>query len=158
MGTLGDVLRRVTGAFGTATPQAGGNPLLNHVLNMINDPGTGGLQGLVDRFHSQGLGGIVNSWVSTGQNQAISPEQITRALGADRVQQAAQASGTPASAVAAQLAALLPTVIDKLTPQGSIPQGSAIAQGLAALRNTLGAAAAPGAPATPTTPQTRSPR
>ena len=157
MGIL-DALRRVSGAFGAANPQAGGNPLVNHVLTMINDPNTGGLQGLVDRFHSQGLGGIVSSWVSTGQNQAISPDQITRALGADRVQQAAQASGTPVSAVAAQLAALLPTVIDKLTPQGSIPQGSALTQGLAALKNTLGAAATPGASATPTTPQTRSPK
>jgi len=158
MGMLSDALRRVTGAFGAASPQAGGNPVLNQVLNMINDPKTGGLQGLVDRFHAQGLGSIVNSWVSTGQNQAISPEQITHALGADRVQQAAQASGTPASAVAAQLAALLPNVIDKLTPQGSVPQGGALAQALATLKNTLGAAATPGAPATPTTPQTRSPR
>ena len=154
MGIL-DSLRKLTGAMGAANPQAGGNPLLNHVLTMINDPNTGGLQGLVDKFHAQGLGGIVSSWVGTGQNQAITAQQITHALGADRVQQVAQASGTPVSAVAAQLATLLPSVIDKLTPQGSIPQGNALAQGLAALRNTLGAAAAPGASATP---QTRSPQ
>jgi len=153
MGIIGDALRKLTGAPGAASPQAGANPLLQHVLTMINDPSTGGLQGLVDKFHAQGLGGIVNSWVGTGQNQPVTPAQITQALG-PHVQQIAQASGTSVSGVAAQLAALLPTVIDKLTPQGTIPAGGALAQGLAMLRNTLGGAAAPGAPAT--TPPTRS--
>ena len=155
MGILSDALRKLTGAAGAASPQAGGNPLIQHVLSMLNDPSTGGLQGLVDKFHAKGLGGIVNSWVGTGQNQPISAEQITQALGS-HVQQIAQASGTPASGVAQQLAALLPTVIDKLTPQGSVPAGGALAQGLAMLKNTLGAAAAPGAPATSPTPPTRS--
>jgi len=155
MGIL-DALRKLTGAAGGANPQAGGNPLLQHVLNMINDPSTGGLQGLVDKFKAQGLGGIAASWVGTGQNQPISAQQITQALGS-HVQQIAQASGTPASGVAQQLASLLPTVIDKLTPQGQIPAGGALAQGLAMLKNTLGAAAAPpGAPNPTTTPPTRS--
>ena len=155
MGILGDALRKLTGAQGAATTAAGGNPILQHVLTMINDPSTGGLQWLLDKFHAQGLGGIVNSWVGTGQNQAISPQQITQALGNTHLQQIAQASNTPVSAVATQLAALLPTVIDKLTPTGSVPTSGALAQGLAMLRSTLGAAA-PGAPTTSTTPPTRS--
>jgi uncharacterized protein YidB (DUF937 family) len=158
MGILSDALRKLTGAAGAAGPQATGNPLLHHVLDMINDPSTGGLQGLVNKFNAGGLGGIVSSWVGTGQNQAISPQQVTQALGTSHVQQIAQASGKPVSAVAAELALLLPTVIDKLTPQGSIPQGSALAQGLTMLKNTLGAAAAPGAPAASTTPPTGSSR
>jgi uncharacterized protein YidB (DUF937 family) len=125
---------------------------------MISDPGTGGIQGLVKTFQDKGLGGIVSSWVGTGSNQPISADQITHALGADRLQQMAQASGTSVTNVVSQLAALLPTVVDKLTPQGTIPQGSALAEGLAMLRNTLGTVSAPGAPPAPSTPKTGSTR
>jgi uncharacterized protein YidB (DUF937 family) len=153
MGFISDALAKLTGTGSTTGPQAGGNPLLQHVLELINNPATGGLQGLVDKFHANGLGSIVSSWVGTGQNQAISPQQITQALGS-HVEQIAQKTGAPASAVASQLAALLPNVIDKLTPQGSIPTGGALAQGLAMLKNTLGASAAPAAGSTSTTPPT----
>jgi uncharacterized protein YidB (DUF937 family) len=147
MGFLGNIAARLSGASGSTAP-AGGNPLVHNVLQMLTDPNTGGLQGLVQKFHDKGLGSIVSTWVGTGANQPISPDQLTHALGADRLQQVAQSTGKPAGAVASELAALLPTLIDKLTPTGTIPQGSALAQGLAALRNSL-SAAAPGAPTTP---------
>jgi uncharacterized protein YidB (DUF937 family) len=153
MGILGDLAARISGAYGGA-PGAGGNQLAHSVLQMLNDPSTGGLQGLVQRFHDQGLGSIVSSWVGTGANQAISADQMTHALGATGVQQLAQNSGRPAASVAAELAALLPGLIDKLTPAGTIPQGGALAQGLALLKNSLGAT--PAAPAAPTTPPSRS--
>ena len=156
----GNVAGLVSQALSTAQPAPGAaganaNPgeIVNAVIGLINNPATGGLQGLVDKFHANGLGSIVSSWVGTGQNQAISPQQITQALGS-HVEQIAQKTGAPASAVASQLAALLPNVIDKLTPQGSIPTGGALAQGLAMLKNTLGASAAPAAGSTSTTPPT----
>jgi len=148
MGFLDDLKGKLAGALGGATQQGGANPVVTHVLQMLNDPATGGLQGLVQSFHDKGLGGIVSSWVGTGANQPITPDQITHALGADRVNQIAQATGTQQGAAASQLAALLPTIIDKLTPQGKIPEGGALAQGLSALRSALGAPAAP-----PTTPK-----
>ena len=151
MGFLSDLAAKLTGGAGAATPATGGNPLVNGVLQMLSDPNTGGLQGLVQKFHDKGLGTIVSSWVGTGANQAISPDQLTHALGADRVQQLAQAAGKPAGSVASELSALLPMMVDKLTPTGAVPGGSALAQGLAALRGSLGAAqAAPPAPTPPT--------
>ena len=64
----------------------GGNssPLASSLLQMIqNQPG--GLQGLVQNFHDKGLGGVVSSWVSTGQNLPISGDQIHQVLGSDQV-------------------------------------------------------------------------
>ena len=147
MGILDSIKAQLAGAVGGAPTQAGGSPLVSHVLQMLNDPRTGGLQGLVQSFHAKGLGGVVQSWVSTGPNQPIAADQVTHALG-DRIQQIAQASGMPASSVAAELSTLLPTIINKLTPQGTVPQGSALAQGLSMLENALGVRAAP----TPPTP------
>lgn len=147
------ILDKLAGMFGGSQPQGGaGNPLVHHILTMISDPSTGGLQGLVQSFHDKGLGAVVSSWVSTGANQPISPDQVAHALGADRVQQMAQATGVPAASVATQLSALLPTIIDKLTPQGTIPQGGVLAQGLSMLRNSLGAHPAPATPTATTTP------
>jgi uncharacterized protein YidB (DUF937 family) len=148
MGLLDDLKGRISGALGGAQAQAAGNPLVAHVMQMLNDPKTGGLKGLVQSFHDKGLGGIVSSWVGTGANQPVSPEQVTQALGPEKMQQMAQAAGTNQGAVASQLASLLPSIIDKLTPQGSIPDSGALAKGLAALRSSLGVPPAP-----PTTPK-----
>ena len=58
------------------------NPLVAGILQMIQSQ-PGGLQGLVQTFHDKGLGGIASSWVSTGQNQPISADQIHQTLGSD---------------------------------------------------------------------------
>jgi len=59
------------------------NSLATSILQMIqNQPG--GLQGLVQSFHDQGLAGIVSSWVGTGQNLPISPTRFTRSWAATR--------------------------------------------------------------------------
>ena len=51
------ILDKLAGMFGGSQPQGGaGNPLVHHILTMISDPSTGGLQGLVQSFHDKGLG------------------------------------------------------------------------------------------------------
>src|SRR5258706_10178762 len=85
MGIL-DPFSKLTGASGGAD-QPGSHPLLHSIFAMINNSNTGGIQGLVNTFHDKGLGGVISSWVGTGSNQPINPDQITHALGADRLQQ-----------------------------------------------------------------------
>jgi uncharacterized protein YidB (DUF937 family) len=80
-----------------------------------------GLAGLVQQFQQKGFGDIVSSWVGTGQNQAISAEQIQQALGSEQIQQFAQQAGMQSSEVSSALAQLLPQVVDKLTPNGQLP-------------------------------------
>jgi uncharacterized protein YidB (DUF937 family) len=82
----------------------------------------GGLQGVVNQFERNGLGPTVKSWVSTGPNQAISPDDVHRALGPDLLQQLAAKSGLSVQEVAQRLSQVLPEAVDKLTPNGAIPK------------------------------------
>ena len=113
----------------------GSNSLLPVVLQMIqNHPG--GLSGLVQGFQSKGLGDIINSWISTGHNLPISPDQVTQALGHDQVNQMAASAGVSPAAASSSLAALLPALIDKLTPNGQVPhQSSLLEQGMSMLNS-----------------------
>lgn len=84
----------------------------------------GGVQGIVNQFESQGLGNTVRSWVSTGPNQPVSPEQVQTALGPDAMAQLAAKLGITREELSTKLAQVLPTAIDKLTPDGVVPAGS----------------------------------
>ena len=96
----------------------------------------GGLSGLLQNFHDKGLGELVTSWVGTGQNLPISADQIQHALGSEQVQQLAAKLGIPSGVVSSQLAQLLPTVVDKLTPSGEVPnQSSLLETGMTLLKS-----------------------
>lgn len=136
--SLFDKVSQVAGLSGTGL---GGNPaLMQGVLQMIGAAGSGGgLTNIVQGFQQQGLGDLVSSWVGTGQNLPISPEQVQQGLGAGRVQQLAQSAGLTESAATSALAGLLPTVIDRLTPNGAMPQSDQLQQLLASVKTALGA-------------------
>jgi uncharacterized protein YidB (DUF937 family) len=82
----------------------------------------GGLQGVVSEFEKNGLGATVNSWVGTGPNQSISPDQLHRVVGPELLQQLAEKSGLSVEDLAQKLAQVLPQAVDKLTPNGVIPK------------------------------------
>ena len=83
----------------------------------------GGLQGVVSEFEKNGLGPTVKSWVGTGPNEPISPEDLHKALGPDLLQTLSEKSGLSVQDLAQKLAQILPQAVDKLTPGGSIPKG-----------------------------------
>lgn len=83
----------------------------------------GGISGLLRMFQQNGLGHIVSSWIGTGENTPISSEQIQRVLGEEQVQAFAEKAGIAPEAASSQLAAILPGIVDKLTPNGEVPQG-----------------------------------
>jgi uncharacterized protein YidB (DUF937 family) len=83
-----------------------------------------GLSGLMNSAESQGLGHLVQSWVSTGSNQPIAPQQLESILGEDRISQLASRTGVPPAIASAALSRILPMVVDKLTPQGKLPQAA----------------------------------
>ncbi|MBP5996900.1 MAG: DUF937 domain-containing protein [Azonexus sp.] len=128
------LLDQMAGAL--AGGQSGGNgALLETVLQLVNDPRHGGLEGLVRAFQQGGLGEVVNSWVSTGQNLPVSPEQIQSALGDASLQDIAAQLGISPAQASGSLAELLPQVVDQLTPNGQLPQGGdLLAQGLDMLK------------------------
>ena len=81
----------------------------------------GGLGGMVQEFQAKGLGNAVKSWVGTGDNLPISPEQLHAALGSETIASLAAKVGMTPEELSAKLSVVLPQVVDKLTPNGTLP-------------------------------------
>ncbi len=99
--------------------------------------GSGGLGGLVQAFEKKGLGDMVAGWISTGPNPPVTGGQVSEVLGADVLKQFAAKAGVPQGDAGNLLASLLPTVIDHLTPQGTVPQTNALESALGGLLSGL---------------------
>lgn len=113
-GGLQDIIGMVT-----SNPQ-----LMEAAASMLgNDGAQGGLGGLVSKFQEAGLGDVIGSWIGSGQNQAISADQISNVLGSDALAGMASKLGLDPSQVAGQLSSILPGLVDKLTPAGQAPAG-----------------------------------
>ena len=82
----------------------------------------GGVDGLLTKLRAGGLGHHVDSWVSTGSNEPVEPAQLGAALGPDTVNQLAAKTGLSIESLLPMLAALLPMIIDRLTPTGTAPK------------------------------------
>jgi uncharacterized protein YidB (DUF937 family) len=82
----------------------------------------GGVDGLLAKLRAGGLGGVVDSWVSTGSNESVEPAQLGAALGPDTVNQLSAKTGLSIGSLLPMLAALLPMIIDHLTPSGQAPK------------------------------------
>jgi uncharacterized protein YidB (DUF937 family) len=79
------------------------------------------LHELFSQFERSGYGDIIRSWIGVGQNQPIEPEQVGAALGPRKIEELSDDTGLPRETLLDQLARLLPTIIDRLTPQGRLP-------------------------------------
>lgn len=125
MSLLNDVLKSVLAsntpaAQGQAQVQAQPDVLITAAMAMLDK--AGGIQGIIEKFQSSGLGDTVASWVGTGQNQPVTPDQISQALGQDNIQVVVKQANIPAEQSGSILSALLPVLIDQLTPNGQVPQ------------------------------------
>ena len=112
----------VVGAVSGHVQQQGGMASVLGGL-LANNGELGGLGGLVEKFKQAGMADQVNSWIGNGQNLPISAEQISQILGSDVVRNIAAKLGIDPDQAAQQLSALLPGLIDKLTPNGQTPAG-----------------------------------
>ena len=128
------LLDQVVGAMAGGESGEQGN-LLQTVMQLINNPQPGGLAGLVQTFQQGGLGDIVNSWVSSGQNLPISAEQIQAVLGGSSLQGLASQLGMSPEQASGSLSQLLPQLVDQMTPNGQLPEGGdLLSQGLDLLK------------------------
>lgn len=138
MGLLEQLAGQVMGAVGVGAQQQDPVPqgkLLAGVMSMIDH--AGGFPALLQKLKDSGLADQVTSWISSGENQAVSGNQIADALGAGNIEQIAQQAGLEPEHASAGLAQLLPQIIDKLTPDGQIPDDGLLAQGLNLLKGKL---------------------
>lgn len=91
-------------------------------LDLFNQQG--GLAGVVSMLKEGGLGEQVASWVGTGENLSISPEQIQSVLGNSKIADMAAKIGITPEVLSAQFAEHLPGLINHLTPDGVLPEES----------------------------------
>ena len=121
------------GLLGAVTGESGGGAEAQILGALVSMLGSGGLNKIIESFTKNGLGNIVNSWVGTGANLPISPEQVLKGLGSQQVSQIASKVGMPTNQVTQLLAQVLPTAIDKLTPSGKLPTEDLLQAGLSML-------------------------
>ncbi|HEX6463997.1 MAG TPA: YidB family protein [Vicinamibacterales bacterium] len=81
----------------------------------------GGVQGVINEFERNGLGPTVQSWVGSGPNQAITPDQLHSVLGPELLQRLSEKTGVPVPELTQKLAQILPSAIDAMTPNGQVP-------------------------------------
>ncbi len=91
-------------------------------LEMFNQ--NGGLTGILDKFKEGGLAEEAASWVGKGENMPISAEQISSVLGNTAIAEMAAKFGIDPDTLSSQIAEHLPTVVDKLTPDGEVNDNS----------------------------------
>jgi uncharacterized protein YidB (DUF937 family) len=117
-----DMLKGLAGGQGATS----GNPMLDVIGGLIQK--AGGIGGLLSILQQGGLGGAANSWVGNGTNQSVGGQELGQALSGtaagQHVEEMAQKLGVDPSQVLGQLAQHLPEVINHLTPNGQVPQGS----------------------------------
>jgi uncharacterized protein YidB (DUF937 family) len=132
MGLLDEIVSKVPGMLGRDGGEQSG--LMEGVLQMLDSTGSGGLGGLVQSFQEKGLGGVISSWIGTGENQSISADQIQQVLSSETIQNIAAKAGIAPEEISGKLAEFLPGVIDKLTPDGTIPEGGLLEKGMEFLK------------------------
>ncbi|WP_408231465.1 MULTISPECIES: YidB family protein [Paraburkholderia] len=103
------------------SPEGGGQQaLVAAALEFVNSQ-PGGLNGLIDRFKEKGLGDVVSSWVSNGENQPIAPDALRSVLGSETVTNLAAKAGVQPDQVIGLLSQILPHVVNAATPEGEVP-------------------------------------
>jgi uncharacterized protein YidB (DUF937 family) len=129
MGMLDSLL----GGMMSGGTQQGQSPLMQLALQMIQQ--NGGLPGIMAKLQQAGLGDHAKSWVGTGQNMPVSGDQLSKALGGADVGALAQQLGLSHGEASSGLAAMLPQIIDQMTPHGQVPSdhGDMLAQAMAML-------------------------
>ena len=117
MGFLDSIAGAVLGKIGGE--QAG---MAQAAIEMFNQ--NGGIDGLLDKFKAGGLAEQAASWVGKGENLPISAEQISSVLGNGAIADLAAKFGISPETLSAQIAQHLPSMIDKLTPNGEVEGNS----------------------------------
>lgn len=118
---LDTLIREVSARLGLGD-QA--RPLIQMLVAYIANPATGGLSGFLDKFRSAGMDGLVQSWLGSATTpQVPSASQLDTVLGAGDglLNKLATRLGLPYDKVSTAVAALLPMLVSRMTPGGTVP-------------------------------------
>jgi uncharacterized protein YidB (DUF937 family) len=84
----------------------------------------GGLGTLLEQFKKAGQGDIADSWVQSGPNKDIAPNQLEKAIGPDVLGALAKQLGMSREEILSRLSKELPSAVDKYTPNGRLPSAA----------------------------------
>ena len=131
-GGLGDILGGLLGggaAGGGARPGASGGglgDLLGGLGGLLGGGAAGGalnggLKNLLEDLQASGQGDAVKSWVGTGPNHSVAPNDLAKAIGIDDIDAVAKQTGMPREQLLSELSEHLPEFVNQLTPDGRLP-------------------------------------
>jgi len=111
---------------GTAST-GGADAFMDAAMALVGSGGSG-LPALLEKLRAGGLGEGADTWVGTGDNMPVSSQGLTAAVGADQLSAMAAKAGVPEDVMASGVAKALPGIVDKLTPEGFVPDAATLAR------------------------------
>lgn len=123
---LGGLKQEPGGGPGQNNQQGGQGGVLGNLGGLLSGASvgsvlSGGLRDLVERFKQNGQGQAADSWVKTGPNQQLGPDQLEQAIGPDVLNTLSQQTGLSREELLSRLTRELPAAVDKFTPEGRLP-------------------------------------
>jgi len=79
--------------------------------------------GIAEKLKEGGLGDQVSSWMGDGENEPVSADQLTAALGEDKMGEMASKLGVEPGAAAESLSQVMPGLMDKMSSGGGLLEG-----------------------------------
>ena len=128
--TLGSLLT----SLGAEAKEKGAG-LMTATMSLVQDGG--GLDSVLDKFRKNGMVEQVESWVGSGPNLGITAEQVQKVFDPATIKEVATRLGVSAEQAGQSLAKLVPEIVNRLTPEGHVPENhrDLIAEGLAKLKS-----------------------
>jgi uncharacterized protein YidB (DUF937 family) len=81
----------------------------------------GGLSELMDRFSNAGQQTKAQSWISSGRNESIGPDELEQTLDEETISELVEKTGLSRSELLSRLSQTLPDAVDQATPDGQFP-------------------------------------
>lgn len=127
MGWLDEVKTQVVSLLSSTSTRGddGHSTNTTTVVQILEEVQQHGLGSLVQHLRDRGLSEVVGSWIGTGPNQPVSAEQIEKVLGPEVLDKYAARLGLPPGQASAVLSQVLPLVVDRLTPHGTVEEPAA---------------------------------
>jgi uncharacterized protein YidB (DUF937 family) len=124
-------MQQLKNLFGGGT-KTGESDLAGSIFSLVGS--MGGLQALLGKFQAAGMGDKVDSWLSPHEhNLPLSAHEVRQALGNDEVDTIARKAGMPSDKAADGLARLIPDTVNKLTPDGQVPDATTLQKKLGSM-------------------------
>ncbi len=112
-----DLLKMGQDLLGDKVGDMGG---IMDALSGLTDGNGLDLAGITDKLKEGGLGEQLSSWLGDGDNAPVSADQLTNALGADKIGEMASKLGVDAGAAAETLSQAMPSLLDKFSSGGNL--------------------------------------